>query len=173
MLTGRGSLGVLLGKLIRCTECWKDGGPNYNPSDSHAKHLQYDFKERGRTIRTLQKHTNWIYSKVLLGKLIRCTECWKTVDRITICQTVMQSTSSMISTRETIRQGCTKTHKLNIQQRYIWVADQESCCRQSKVYLVQEYRQKDEKCRCQSTRGNKSGPKDKAQRMGAPRPSLT
>ena len=69
--------------------------------------------------------------QVLLGKLIRCTECWKTVGRITIRQTVMQSTYSVTSTRETTLQGCTETHKLNIQQRYIWVADQECCCHQS------------------------------------------
>ncbi len=112
--------GVLLGKLIRCTECWKDGGPNYNPSNSHAKHLQCDFNKRNHTAR-LYKNTQTEYTtKVYLGRRPR-----------------------------------------------------ELLPSKYKVYLVQEYRQKDEKCRCQSRRGNKSGPKDKAQRMGAPRPSLT
>ena len=113
--------------------------------------------------------------KVLLGKLIRCTECWKTAGRITIRQTVMQSTYSRYdSKKETILQGRTKTYKLNIQQRYIWVADQESCCRQSTKFTW--CRSTDKKMKSvdvSQERGNKSGPKDKAQRMGAPRPSLT
>ena len=113
--------------------------------------------------------------QVLLGKLIRCTECWKTAGRITIRQTVMQSTYSKYdSKKETILQGRTKTYKLNIQQRYIWVADQESCCRQSTKFTW--CRSTDKKMKSvdvSQERGNKSGPKDKAQRMGAPRPSLT
>ena len=112
---------------------------------------------------------------VLLGKLIRCTECWKTAGRITIRQTVMQSTYSRYdSKKETILQGRTKTYKLNIQQRYIWVADQERCCRQStKFTWCRSTNKKMKSVDVSQERGNKSGPKDKAQRMGAPRPSLT
>ena len=84
----------------------EDGSPNYNPSNSHAKHLQCDFNKRNHTAR-LYKNTQTEYTtKVYLGRRPR-----------------------------------------------------ELLPSKYKIYLVQEYRQKDEKCRCQS-RGNKSGPKD-------------
>ena len=75
----------------------EDGSPNYNPSNSHAKHLQCDFNKRNHTAR-LYKNTQTEYTtKVYLGRRPR-----------------------------------------------------ELLPSKYKIYLVQEYRQKDEKCRCQS-----------------------